>query len=157
VSTPVPAPPPPPPTEPAPPPPPPTDTPEPQVELPPAVMVNIWSEPATVKAGECTTVKAQVSGVAAAWLDDDPIVNNYGEKQDCPCVDSTHMLAYTFAKSEPSMHEWRKYTVHVKGVCPSLKLPIATGLHIVFPTETAAPTFNPHIVIPFKPFKPLLP
>ena len=80
----------------------------------PGPVIIIWADPDQVKAGECTIVRAQVEGVKAAWLDNEPIAGGYKEKQVCPCEDTRYVLTVDLPGGR---REERDTTVRVEGTC----------------------------------------
>ena len=81
----------------------------------PAPLVELTVDDANINGGECTTVRATVQNVAAAWLDGEPVVGGYKEKNVCPCGNTTYTLDAVKSSGE---HIYRSVTVVVTGVCP---------------------------------------
>jgi hypothetical protein len=88
----------------------PTSTPLPGAE------VSLTVDRDHINAGECTWVRARVENVRAAWLDGEPVIGGYKEKQVCPCNDTTYTLHVELTDGSTTD---RTVTVHVAGVCPS--------------------------------------
>ncbi len=80
----------------------------------PGPVIVIWADPDRVNAGECTTVRAQVEGVKAAWLDGEPIAGGYREKRVCPCENTRYVLTVDLPGGK---REERDTTVQVEGTC----------------------------------------
>ena len=85
---------------------------------PPGPIVQLTADNLVVNAGDCTMVRALVQNVAAAWLDGEPIVGGYKEKQVCPCTNTTYNLE---AVTTGGQHIPRSVTVNVTGVCAASK------------------------------------
>jgi hypothetical protein len=80
----------------------------------PAVGINIAASATDVNAGDSVTIRATVQGVSAAWLDGQPITNNYREETLQLCADQTFMLD---AQLRNGQHQNQTVTVHVRGSC----------------------------------------
>ncbi len=118
--------------------PPPPPTPQPQPAGP--AKVEISADQTSIQSGKCTTLRANVENVKAAWLDGDPVVGGYGEKKVCPCPSKTYFLE---ADLNDGNHLKHSVTVHVNGLCqfvmPPLTLVVPNPLlHVtlipIFPT-----------------------
>jgi len=72
-----------------------------------------------IKAGKCTTLRASVEGVSAAWLEGKPVVGGQAEREVCPCEDTTYTLEVTLPSSAQAR---RTVTVYVEGECSEIKL-----------------------------------
>jgi len=70
-----------------------------------------------INAGECTWVRARVEYVRAAYLDGEPVVGGYKEKEVCPCNDTAYTLHVELTDGSTTD---RTVTVYVAGVCPAL-------------------------------------
>jgi predicted RecA/RadA family phage recombinase len=88
----------------------PTSTPLPGAEI------SLTVDRDHINAGECTWVRARVEYVRAAWLDGEPLIGGYKEKQVCPCNDTTYTLHVELTDGSTTD---RTVTVRVSGVCPS--------------------------------------
>jgi predicted RecA/RadA family phage recombinase len=88
----------------------PTSTPLPGAEI------SLTVDRDSINAGECTWVRARVEYVRAAYLDGEPVVGGYREKEVCPCNDTTYTLHVELTDGSTTD---RTVTVHVAGVCPS--------------------------------------
>jgi predicted RecA/RadA family phage recombinase len=82
----------------------------------PGAEISLTVDRDHINAGECTWVKARVEYVRAAWLDGEPLIGGYKEKQVCPCNDTTYTLHVELTDGSTTD---RTVTVHVSGVCPS--------------------------------------
>ena len=89
----------------------------------PAPVVQTWADRTTINAGESVTIHARVQHVQAAWLDDQPIVNNYAEKTVQLCEAQTFT---TNALAPSGERISRSVTVSVVGSCsqPAARLRI---------------------------------
>jgi hypothetical protein len=88
-------------------PPTPTNTP------PPDVVIEYWVDQQYINAGECTTLRWNVQGVQAVYLDDQGVVGT-GEKKVCPCQDTTYTLRVVYKDSSETTHG---ITIYVTGQC----------------------------------------
>ncbi|MFB0538202.1 MAG: NBR1-Ig-like domain-containing protein, partial [Anaerolineae bacterium] len=93
-----------------------TPTATPTSPPPPGAKISLTVDRDHINAGECTKVKASVEHVRAAWLDGEPVIGGYKEKQVCPCNDTTYNLHVELTDGSTTD---RTVTVHVAGVCPS--------------------------------------
>lgn len=80
----------------------------------PGPLVSISVDRDYINAGECTIVRASVEGVSAAWLDGEPIVGGYKEKQVCPCNETRYTVEAALTSGERVI---RDVTVRVEGEC----------------------------------------
>ena len=85
---------------------------------PAAPVAQISADSENINAGDCTMIRASVQNVTAAWLDGEPIVGGYKEKQVCPCNDTTYNLE---AVPPSGPHLFRSVTVNVTGICAANK------------------------------------
>jgi hypothetical protein len=69
-----------------------------------------------INAGESTWVRAKVEHVRAAYLDGEPVVGGYREKEVRPCNDTTYTLHVELTDGSTTD---KTVTVYVTGVCPS--------------------------------------
>jgi hypothetical protein len=93
----------------------PTSTPPPQpTEAPlPGVKIDFWTDAQYINAGQCTTLHWHVEGVQAVYLDGQGVVG-VGEKQVCPCQDTTYTLRVVHVDSTETTHS---ITIYVSGQC----------------------------------------
>jgi hypothetical protein len=82
-------------------------------ELPSDVVIEFWSDAPYVDAGQCTTVRWDVSGVDKVFLDDQPVVGQGSEKV-CLCEPETYTLHVV---KRDGKTEDRQVTVDVYGAC----------------------------------------
>ena len=101
-------------------------TPTSPAPAPAEAIVQLTADSITVNANSCTTVRASVEHVSAAWLDGEPVVGGYKEKQVCPCNTTTYTLDATVG----GQHIIRNVTVNVVGMCIQGPTP-TTGLVII--------------------------
>jgi hypothetical protein len=93
-----------------------TPTATPTSTPPPGAEISLTVDRDHINAGECTWVRARVEYVRAAWLDGEPLIGGYKEKQVCPCNDTTYTLHVELTDGSTTD---RTVTVRVSGVCPS--------------------------------------
>ena len=84
----------------------------------PPPLVEITASATSVNAGDSVTIRARVDNVQAAWLDGDPVVNNYREKTVQLCNDATFTLVAALRTGEQIE---RSVTVAVNGSCATPK------------------------------------
>jgi len=82
----------------------------------PGAEISLTVDRDHLNAGECTWIRARVEYVRAAWLDGEPVIGGYKEKQVCPCSDTTYTLHVELTDGSTTD---RTVTVHVTGTCPS--------------------------------------
>ncbi len=80
----------------------------------PAFGMNIAASAVDVNAGDSVTIRASVHGVKAAWLDGQPITNDYREETLQLCEDQTFTLD---AQLKDGQHRHQTVTVNVRGGC----------------------------------------
>jgi hypothetical protein len=93
-----------------------TPTATPTLTPPPGAEISLTVDRDHINAGECTWVRARVEHVQAAYLDGEPVVGGYKEKEVCPCNDTTYTLHVELTDGSTTD---RTVTVHVAGVCPT--------------------------------------
>jgi len=93
-----------------------TPTATPTSPPPPGAEISLTVDRDHINAGECTWVRARVEYVRTAYLDGEPVIGGYKEKQVCPCNDTTYTLHVELTDGSTTD---RAVTVHVAGVCPS--------------------------------------
>lgn len=81
----------------------------------PGAEISLTVDRDHINAGECTWVRARMEYVRAAWLDGEPVIGGYKEKQVCPCSDTAYTLHVELTDGSTTD---RTVTVHVAGVCP---------------------------------------
>ena len=120
--------------------------------------VQLTADSTSVNAGDCTMVRATVQNVSAAWLDGEPVVGGYKEKQVCPCSNTTYTLDAMTTSGE---HIIRNVIVNVAGACTAPPTSttdldawktLAAGLHETptldtgaFLTQMAKPKITPRL------------
>jgi len=82
----------------------------------PGAEISLTVDRDHINAGECTWVRARVEHVRAAYLDGEPVIGGYKEKEVCPCNDTTYTLHVELTDGSTTD---RTVTVHVAGVCPT--------------------------------------
>jgi WD40 repeat protein len=80
----------------------------------PVFSLNITASATDINAGDNVTVRASVQSVAAAWVDGQPVTNNYLEETVRLCDDRTFTLD---AQLTNGQHQTQSVTVHVNGSC----------------------------------------
>ncbi len=119
------------------------DVPAPPTPTPtatPLPFMEITADRTRIAAGESVTIRARVANVAAAWLDDQPVVNNYAEKTVRLCETQTFALNVVLNDGQRVS---RSVTVEVIGVCtqPAARLRIE---------RLTADTTNPRVGQPVR-------
>jgi len=84
----------------------------------PGPLVSISADRDHITAGECTTVRASVEGVKAAWLNGEGIGGGRMDKEVCPCADTTYSVDAELANGE---HVVKSVTIYVEGSCSVAK------------------------------------
>ena len=102
------------------------DVPAPATPTPtvtPQPLVEITADRTRINAGEWVTIRARVSRVQAAWLDGQPVVNNYAEKTVQLCETQTFTLEVVLNNGQRVS---RNLTIEVTGRCtqPAARLKV---------------------------------
>ena len=119
------------------------DVPAPPTPTPtatPLPFIEITADRTRIVAGESVIIRATVANVAAAWLDDQPVVNNYAEKTVRLCETQSFTLNVVLNNGQRVS---RSVTVEVVGVCtqPAARLRIE---------RLTADTTNPRVGQPVR-------
>jgi hypothetical protein len=91
--------------------------PAPLPALPPLLLApqaGITASSTYINAGSTVTIQAYVQNVQAAWVNGDPVVNNYYQKTFTLCGTTTFTLD---ALLRDGQHVYRSVTVNVNGGC----------------------------------------